>query len=309
MKLLYHKAYKFDQEWNRYWKESFVKADIKYSTECQNKLLNHIHIHRLSYLNKSDKYSKNNSKKLINFFKTFEEKGEIVFPTSNHMSCYENKVNLFSLFKKCNVKIPDTWHATNLEDALSLENSLIYPIILKAPYACSSKDIQQCYSKIEYRKIITEFFSKNSECIIQKKINFTKEARLTYVGKNLFHGYYRIKKTSDQISGCTRFGSVCSFDIDLKEKSKIIKSFVDKTGYDIGGLDIVWENDDETQEPYVLEVSPIFDLNPPTPPNWQKSYKEFKKHHLFKDFKKKTVENACEHIVKYVIEKYSRPVI
>lgn len=300
----------FNKKFVNYWKDGYNKTINNSNENNQNSKINtKVNITRCENFDSKIKGTKENQIAIEKAHKNLEEKGEILFPTSNHMSYYENKVNLFSLFKKCNVKIPDTWHVTNLEDALNLENTLVFPIILKKPFYHSSIGIQQCYSKIEYRKIIKDFFTTNKECIIQKKLNFTKEARLSYVGYNLFHGYYRIKKNCNQVSGCTRFGSVCSFDIDLKEKSKIIKSFVDKTGYDIGGLDIVWENDDETQEPYVLEVSPIFSLNPPTPPNWNKSYNEFKNHHLFKDFKKKTVENACEHIVNYVIEKYSRPVI
>ena len=59
--------------------------------------------------------------------------------------------------------------------------------------------------------------------------------------------------------------------------------FIKKTGFDIGGIDIVWENNNENLEPYVLEVSPIFDLNPPPPPNYKNSYKLVCVNRILKD--------------------------
>jgi hypothetical protein len=96
---------------------------------------------------------------------------------------------------------------------------------------------------------------------VQQKLMFTREARLTFVGDEVVHGYYRIKKDKDSLSGSTRFGSICDFDIDLKEMSKHIKKFRKLTNINIGACDVAWENDDLTAEPHFFEVSPIFSMN------------------------------------------------
>ena len=245
----------------------------------------------------------------INHFIDIEKKETILFPTSNYMCYYENKVNLFKHFKVSNVKIPETNYFNNVKDAISMKEKLIYPIIIKECYSCYSRGITQCLNVDDYEQIITDFFKTNKECIIQRKINFTKEVRLTDIGNEIVHGYYRIKKSEEDVSGCTKFGSTCSFNINLNKYQSFIDLFIKKTGFDIGGIDIVWENNNENLEPYVLEVSPIFDVNPPPPPDFKDSYKLFKKSELHNQLKLKLIDNITLKTINYVIDKYSKYVI
>jgi len=288
--------------------DSGYKNAIK---DVKNNSLNIINviIHRHSEIINIEKYTKENNILLEKDIVDIEKEGNIAFPTSFQMKHYENKVALLNLFLKCNVKIPKTWYFKSLDNAIENINEIEFPIIIKRPYSCYSRGIMQCLTKDNYIETITNFFKTSDECIIQKKINFTKEARLTYIGDKIFHGYYRIKKNKEQLSGCTKFGSKTSFDIDLKKNENFIKSFVKKTGYDIGGIDVVWEDDNEDTEPYVLEVSPIFDMNPPPPINWNESYKKFKEKPEHNIKKKEEIFKICKHIVDYVKEKYNRPTI
>ena len=250
-----------------------------------------------------------NKSRNIKKFIDIEKNGNILFPTSNYMTYYENKVNLFRHFTKCNVKIPQTHYCNNLKQTLKIKENLIFPIVIKKCYSCYSDGMVQCLKIKDYGKIITDFLKINKECIIQRKINFTKEVRLTYIGNEIVHGYYRIKKNERTVSGCSKFGSICSFDIDLKKYQKFIDSFIKKTGFDIGGIDIVWENNDENVEPYVLEVSPIFDVNPPPPSNFKDSYKLFKNSNLHNKLKSDLINKITKKTINYVIKKYSKSVI
>ena len=45
-------------------------------------------------------------------------------------------------------------------------------------------------------------------------------------------------------------------------------AFAEATGVRTGAMDVVWPHDDLREIPVVLEVSPIFDANPPPPPGW-----------------------------------------
>ena len=77
------------------------------------------------------------------------------------------------------------------------------------------------------------------------------------------------------MSRATVFGSITSYDIQLDKYKLFIKDFVKKTNFFMGGIDICWENDDLESDPYVLEVSHYFEINPP-PLNETVAYKIFK---------------------------------
>ena len=277
------------------WKNSYLK-NISNIKNTSNKKINIIlHRHKKPF-NMDD-------------FINIEKSGDILFPTSNYMLYYENKVRLFNHFKRSNIKIPKTYYFNNLKDAIEIKEELIFPIIIKKCYSSYSDGITQCFDVNNYEKIITDFLKINKECIIQRKINFTKEVRLTYIGNEIVHGYYRIKKSEQCVSGCSKFGSICSFDINLKKYQKFIDLFIKKTGFDMGGIDMAWENNDETSEPYAFEVSPIFDINPPPPSNFKDSYKLFKNSNLHYRLKNKLMDNVTKKTVEYCIKKYSKQVI
>ena len=51
---------------------------------------------------------------------------------------------------------------------------------------------------------------------------------------------------------------------------------IEKIDFPWGGFDIAWDNDDLESEPFVLEVSPCFDPNPPPPLKFADDYYKFK---------------------------------
>ena len=55
-----------------------------------------------------------------------------------------------------------------------------------------------------------------------------------------------------------------------------VSAFAEATGVSTGGMDVVWPQDNLNEVPMVLEVSPIFDANPPTPDGWAGPYSAFK---------------------------------
>lgn len=209
-----------------------------------------------------------------------ERAGGISIPRSRHYKIYENKVQVYKLFKRAGIKYPETFYLKNQKELDDIIPKIKYPIIIKHPFSCSSYGIDQILDISDPKKLKTDLkkklLSKKSKfgLIIQRKLNFTREARLTFIGDNLFHGYFRIKKSENAVSGASNHGSMVSFEINLEKFRPYVQDFVQKTGMDCGGIDVVWENDDFTQIPYALEVSPIFDLNPKY--TGKETYKWFK---------------------------------
>jgi glutathione synthase/RimK-type ligase-like ATP-grasp enzyme len=243
---------------------------------------------------------------LSKYIQSIENKGCIAFPSSYMLQFYENKKRMYELFIQHGIKFPKTFFVTRD----TWKNSIpeyTFPILLKHPFSCSSHGMKQLYSLQELEATLEQEFQESSEIILQNKIQARREARITYFGESLFHGYYRIRRSLDDMSAATSFGSFCDYSIDLEKH----KSLIDRLNYDcgisMGGVDILWENDDETSEPYVLEVSPIFEINPPPPPGWTLPYKDWKEHPDFHLERRNTLRIAAREYIQFALQEYYKP--
>lgn len=222
--------------------------------------------------------TENCSIELSKHISEIENIGATCYPSSYLVQFYENKRKLLELFKSRNVKYPETFYVPTKDSYIVERDNIakILPCVIKFCYSCGSNFMDDAYTIEDLDKKLDAIYSSNSgEFLIQKKIFFTKEARLSYVNDIIFHGYYRIKPSAKTLSGATKFGSTVNFDIDTNKYVKFIKEFVEKTNFYAGGIDICWENDDLDSEPYVLEVSHYYEINPPHPDN-NFSYNKFK---------------------------------
>jgi glutathione synthase/RimK-type ligase-like ATP-grasp enzyme len=236
-----------------------------------------------------------------------ESKGCICYPNSYMMQFYENKVKLDTLFNLNDIHIPET-HVFTRQDPDKITDVSNFPVIVKWAYSCSSNGINQAYNQEELFTVLSGLFKLRNECaIVQKKILTLKEARISYYGSSIFHGYYRYRNTIEQVSAATRFGSYVDFHIDLEKYRPFIEGFIRKTGMIQGGIDLIWENGDESKEPFVLEVSPIFDINPPLPEDWKECYASFKKSPIFDDHWVKTLKDSSKIFLDYAIREYNKP--
>ena len=221
----------------------------------ENSLINSQTLFYLCRLNHDmgPKNSEQLSKNLEQIALFFETNDSFLFPDSYSYRLYENKKNINSLFENTGVKHPRSFYCTTKEAALLVE--IEYPVVIKHPYSCASNFMQQANNRLEYESAINSFFSNNNECIIQRKISFTREARLTFVGDKVIHGYFRVKPNKESMSGSTKFGSVCDFNIDLDKMSKHIKEFRKLSNINIGAVDVAWENDDMDSDPYQVHLA------------------------------------------------------
>jgi lipopolysaccharide biosynthesis glycosyltransferase len=291
------------------------KMNYKYINNSDEIHYNDIVIFRFgaNFMNYAYKDTNKCSEMISKHIEEIEDKGAICYPSSNLMKYYENKEMLLKLFTDKNIKIPESFFIPDITTYNKYKNAIskLFPVIIKVCYSCSSNNINQAYNVNELDKIIvTNFKNNNGPILIQRKINFTKEARLTYIGDNIYHGYYRIKSNQNIVSGATNYGSSISFDIDLNKMKPFIRKFVNDTQFYMGGIDICWENDNLESDPYVLEVSPIFDINPPPSEQYLiKPYKDFKRTPDYLIEKKNIYEYTVSNILDYVIKINQKPIL
>lgn len=234
-----------------------------------------------------------------------------LLPTSLDYKIYENKKEVYKFFDYTNIKYPKTFIINNLDNLDEIIDEINYPVITKHPYSCSSfgmNNFDNYNDKIDLKNKLTSELNNHKEIIIQKKIMFTKECRLTCINGKIFHGYYRHKKNKFTMSAATCEGGKIDFNIDLQDKKlqKIARVFYEKTNMKIYGLDVAWENNNFDDEPYILEVSPIFDLNPEKITD---NYKSFKNTNEYISLRYNNFKKYYNLIDNYSTEFFKKPII
>eukprot|EP00439_Symbiodinium_sp_Y106_P083347 s278_g23.t1 len=215
------------------------------------------------------------------FFGSFEETGAVLYPPPQCYKYYENKVALTKLFQDANVQMPLTWVFRDLSDAMARKEEVQLPVVIKDPYGYSSIGLLQAETPSELMQALKEFFSKAKpgvEALVQKKVQALREARVTYVDGRPFHGYWRIRQSLKSASAASTRGGYQDFNFPLSKLAPFVASFANKTGIPVGGVDLIWQEQDPDlhRQPFTLEVSPTSDINPPSPPDWNEGYAEFK---------------------------------
>jgi hypothetical protein len=273
------------------------------------------------YINRSYPYKYQDSAKLSEYCKNtaliIEKKEAICLPKSHHYDIYENKQKVYEFFQKTGVLFPTTFIITKTTNLVNIIESINFPIVVKHPFSCSSfgmNHLDDIYPKENLQKFLINELNKlnaNNNCIIvQQKLYYTIEARLSCIGGKIFHGYYRRKQNKMQMSAASSEGGIIDFSLDINDRNlqKYAMDFYEKTNLDFCGIDIAWENDDMSLPPIALEVSPIFDLNPP-PPLGITNYKDYKRTDLYMTDRIRQFITFGKEIKLYLQNRLNKPIL
>ncbi|CAE6963250.1 cobD [Symbiodinium sp. CCMP2456] len=213
------------------------------------------------------------------FFGSFEETGAVLYPPPQCYKYYENKamgVALTKLFQDANVQMPLTWVFRDLSDAVARQEEVQLPVVIKAVSLAEDSSLKTWYfTHVELQaETPSELMQAKPgiEALVQKKVQALREARVTYVDGRPFHGYWRIRQSLKSASAASTRGGYQDFNFPLSELAPFVASFANKTGIPVGGVDLIWQEKD----PDLHKVSPTSDINPPSPPDWNEGYAEFK---------------------------------
>ncbi|CAK0901568.1 unnamed protein product [Prorocentrum cordatum] len=181
-----------------------------------------------------------------------------------------------------------------------------FPVMLKHPYAASSRGMRACGTLAEAPEALGQWLLEHRvPCLVQQRLRISRDLRITYVGGEIIHGYWRVKPSADTLSSGSASGSVLDFDVPREELGAFVRDFASRTGIDIGGMDIAFP--EGGGPPVVFEVSPTFDLNPEPPPAWaQRPYREFKETEDYRLRRIDAYTDCAEAIISYALNRRGR---
>ena len=205
-----------------------------------------------------------------------EKQNNIVFPSSKEYQYWENKQYMHEMFNFLKIPHPKT-QIINSKSNLDV-SSLKYPFLIKEVHSCQSNGV----FKIENLNQLNELKIKDSVFLVQELLNMRRDIRVTIVGNEIVHFYWRINNQTDWMPTSTGKGSSVDFEnFPEKWRNFIINEFL-KMNLVTGALDIAWENDDLNTKPLILEISPTYQLNPKTSNiNFLNEYGKYKKYSMF----------------------------
>ena len=221
----------------------------------------------------------NLSIELSNLAKKYEEKGAYLFPSSNDLSYYENKRKILNRAKEANINIPNSIYLSERGKNNDIKDKMKFPILFKHPYSCASFGLKICKNESQYDKMIDSYLEEYGSVILQEQVIITKDLRINYIDTHALCNYWRVKSNESTSTATWTGSNLDFFTVPFKGIEFAIK-VGKKFGMETGGVDMVWNNDNLKDEPLLLEISPIFELNPiPCKPvQWQSFKYGFWKH-------------------------------
>jgi len=186
----------------------------------------------------------------------------ITYPNSYEINFWENKSYMHGRFDELNISAPSTYMLESVDQVLGCP--LKYPFLIKEEHSYSSNGLHKITSEDDLRKLITPaFFERNDKIIAQQLLNMRKDLRVTFVGSEIVLHYWRINLAKEWKPTATSFGSDVDFVFFPEKWRQFITDEFRKLGLRTGAFDVAWENDDLDTTPKILEVSPVFQPNPP----------------------------------------------
>lgn len=192
-----------------------------------------------------------------------ERQENALFPNSYEVRFWENKAYMYEQFKQLNIPTPLTI-LLPLNEHIDTSN-FTYPFLVKSEHSCSSKGLHKISNEEDFKSLIssTKFKLENNVVVKQELINMRRDLRVTIVGNEIVHHYWRINNNAEWQPTSTSYGSGVDFgNFPVKWTNHILDTFK-KLKFSAGAFDITWEDDNLDKEPLYLEVSPVFQPNPP----------------------------------------------
>jgi len=286
--------------WMKIWGLKFFKEDefihylglinslsnkkIKFNISINNKIgrFNNKNIY-LRYSRELDPFKFSNYTHTLHFVcQQLEDQNCVVHPGSNEVLYWENKGFMTEKFFERNISTPKTFLLTNINQSDSID--LPYPFLIKEEHSAGSDGLHKISCKEDLSIFYTksDYFSRNKFLIAQELLNMRRDLRVIVVGDKVVHHYWRINRSDQWRPTASSFGGDIEFGAFPEQWREFIIEQFKRLNITTGAFDIAWRDDDLSNTPLILEVSPNYQPNPNVDlSNTKLSYREFKEKLLF----------------------------
>ena len=222
----------------------------------------------------------NYSASLITALRELESQGNRLFPSADEAEYWENKVYMHQRFDELGINCPPTVaidHDSDL-DAVLARAPFGFPMLVKEPHSNNSKGIHKIDDRAALESVRSELAARgNHELLLQGLIDMRRDLRVTMIGGEVVHHYWRINESDEWMPTTTRKGSSVDFVTFPEQWRSTIEKAMASLELRNGAFDVCWEGDDLDTEPIFLEVSPSYSPNPTPPASFaNRPYSDFK---------------------------------
>ena len=215
-----------------------------------------------------------------------EAQGNTLLPSADEAELWENKAFMHRRFDELGIHSPPTVIVdadTDLDRAVDELSERVgpkfgWPLLVKEPHSNNSQGLHKVADMAELEAWRTQFVAGgSSEFILQHILDMRRDLRVTMVGGEIVHHYWRINLSDEWMPTTTRKGSQVDFVTFPEPWRQTIVDTMGALGLRNGAFDVCWDGDDVESEPYFLEVSPAYTPNPaPSPAFADRPYADFK---------------------------------
>lgn len=231
----------------------------------------------------SQRFNKKNeedyTKPLIKEINRLESQGNRLYPSSAEAMFWENKIYMHEQFNALEIPQPRTAFITEGQDAEAALRDHHYPLLIKEAHSRHSQGIYKVSNLQEAIAIITKRRKeKVSDFLVQDLVDMRRDLRVILTREEIVLHYWRINLAENWKPTSTSHGSMVDFEsFPEKWRQLIIDSFK-KLKLTSGAFDICFQHDDTNTQPFILEVSSVYQPNPrPTGKNAIIPYYSYKK--------------------------------
>ena len=170
---------------------------------------------------------------------------------------------MYRKFEERGIPYPKTYAISAVDEIK--HRQITFPLLLKESHSRSAQGI----FKVDDLKALKELIESpdinkrnNGVFIVQELLNIRRDLRVIVIGGEIALHYWRINKYNYWRPTSTSFGSDVDFEYFPEQWRTHILETLKKLDLTAGAFDIAWQNDDLSNTPLYLEVSPSYQPNP-----------------------------------------------
>ena len=117
---------------------------------------------------------------------------------------------MYKAFKELNISHPRTYLYKSKQEVIDCP--LKYPFLIKEEGSASATGIHKIEDRTQLDSLLnSNYFIRNEYVIVQELINMKRDLRVTLVGDEIIHHYWRINLSDEWKPTSTGFGSKVDF--------------------------------------------------------------------------------------------------